>query len=93
MERPEDFAGNVLYERRIDDAKNLERTFLLGGLGIAYKRFAQTEIYANLSQNYRAITFTDLRVANPNFQIDENLRDERGYNAWTRWPQRSQQSE
>lgn len=85
MERPEDFAGNVLYERRIDDAKNLERTFLLGGLGIAYKRFAQTEIYANLSQNYRAITFTDLRVANPNFQIDENLRDERGYNADLGW--------
>ena len=83
--RPEDLAGNILFEERIPDARNLERSFLLAGVGASYKTIAQTELYANISQNYRAITFTDLRVANPNFVVDEDLRDERGYNADLGW--------
>lgn len=39
------------------------------------------ELYANISQNYRSITFSDLRVVNPNFKVDSALRDERGFNA------------
>jgi Fe(3+) dicitrate transport protein len=39
------------------------------------------ELYGNFSQNFRAITFSDLRVVNPNFKVDSTLRDERGFNA------------
>lgn len=85
MERAFDFAGNLLFEQRIEDARDLQRAFFLGGLGVARKSRKGTELYGNFSQNYRAITFTDLRVANPNFQVDENLQDERGYNADLGW--------
>ena len=39
------------------------------------------EIYANFSQNYRAINFTDMRIQNPNFIIDPNIKDEKGFTA------------
>ncbi len=39
------------------------------------------ELYGNISQNYRSITFSDMRIANPSAIIDPNLRDERGYSA------------
>ncbi len=39
------------------------------------------EIYGNFSQNYRSVTFSDIRVVNPSFQIDENISDEDGFTA------------
>ena len=60
--------------------KSRKRSLLLAGLGTSYK-LKEIEIYANLSQNYRAINFTDLRVTNPNLEIDTNIMDERGFNA------------
>lgn len=76
-----DFAGNLIADQRIQELKERPRSFLIGGLGVSYKPSAKKEWYANLSQNYRAINYTDLRVVNPNFQIDSNLRDERGFTA------------
>ena len=73
-----------MTEERIDDRRDLNRNLLLAGLGLAYKT-PSSEFYGNFSQNYRAITFSDLRVVNPNFQVDENLKDERGFNADLGW--------
>ena len=39
------------------------------------------EVYANFSQNYRSVTFSDIRVINPSFQIDPNISDEDGFTA------------
>ncbi len=76
-----DFAGNVVVDRRIDEATDRSRAFVIGGLGASYQAGERGEWYANLAQNYRAINFSDLRVVNPNFRIDPNLQDERGYTA------------
>jgi len=76
-----DAAGNVIVQDKIEDAQSRNRSFLIGGLGVSYKPQASVECYANVSQNYRAINFTDLRIANPNFVVDSNIRDERGFTA------------
>ncbi len=76
-----DFAGNVVVDRRINEATDRSRAFVIGGLGASYQAGERGEWYANLAQNYRAINFSDLRVVNPNFRIDPNLQDERGYTA------------
>ena len=57
------------------------RSFLLLGLGLSYSFENQSELYANFSQNYRSITFSDIRVVNPSFQIDPNISDEDGFTA------------
>jgi Fe(3+) dicitrate transport protein len=76
-----DGAGNLIAEKRIDETKDLPRSFVLLGLGLSYKRSSLTEYYANISQNYRAVTFSDVRINNPSLSIDPNLQDERGFNA------------
>ncbi len=75
-----DFAGNVVADVRTRETLERERSFVLGGVGVSY-RFDGLELYGNFSQNFRAITFSDLRVVNPNFKVDSALRDERGFNA------------
>ena len=76
-----DGAGNVIVENRMFDDRSRSRGFLIGGLGAAFKPRETLECYANFSQNYRAINFTDLRIVNPNFVVDSNIRDERGFTA------------
>lgn len=76
-----DLAGNVLSVTRIDEHRVNERQFLLGGIGISYKPTHHSNAYGNISQNYRSITFSDMRIANPSSVIDPNLKDERGYSA------------
>ena len=63
------------------DSMERKRPVFLGGLGLSYKPNEQQEFYGNFSQNYRAITFTDLRVQNENFYVDPNLKDEKGFSA------------
>ncbi len=74
----------TVWEHRTD-IKNLARPVLLGGLGLSYKLKDLSELYTNISQNYRAVTFTDLRTVNPNIIVDPNLKDERGYSADLGW--------
>ena len=76
-----DAAGNVIVENKIDEKRGRQRAFVLLGLGVTYQVLEKLEIYGNVSQNYRPITFNDLRIVNPNFAVDENLQDERGFNA------------
>jgi Fe(3+) dicitrate transport protein len=67
------------------DTMQRQRPVWLAGLGLSYKPTATTELYANISENYRAINFTDLRVLNPNMVVDPNLKDESGYSADLGW--------
>ncbi len=76
-----DNAGNVIYVSRIDDPRSSPRQFILGGIGISYKPNTHMDIYGNISQNYRSITFSDMHIANPAFIVDPNLKDETGYSA------------
>ncbi|MCW9708175.1 TonB-dependent receptor [Fodinibius salsisoli] len=76
-----DLAGNVLVDDRIQEERQKDRSFLFYGLGVSYKESNQFEIYANYSQNYRAINFNDIRVDVGSLKVDPNISDEHGYNA------------
>lgn len=76
-----DLAGNILLDVKHSDKRNNTRSFLLAGVGLLYKPFKSTELYANFSQNYRSINFNDMRIVNPNSRVDLNLKDETGYTA------------
>jgi Fe(3+) dicitrate transport protein len=65
---------------RTPDTKKLDREIFLAGLGASYKCFTGGELYANFSQNYRAINFNDMQVINSNIVIDPELEDEKGFN-------------
>lgn len=74
-----DLAGNILLDMKIEDNRSNVRQIVLMGIGTQYKFNNEIELYANFSQNYRSINFNDMRVVNPNFQVDPNLKDEKGY--------------
>ncbi|MGY5351007.1 TonB-dependent receptor family protein [Wenyingzhuangia sp. IMCC45533] len=70
---------NASINKNIPDNNSLTRNFVLLGLGLSYKPNGYLESYANFSQNYRSVTFSDIRTVNPTFKIDENIADEEGY--------------
>jgi len=74
-----DLAGNIIEVTRTDEHRTSGRHFLLAGLGISYKPSPRIDIYSNIAQNYRSITFSDMRISNPSSVIDPNLSDEKGY--------------
>jgi Fe(3+) dicitrate transport protein len=74
-----DLAGNVIDVARFDENLDKGRQFLLVGLGISYKPIPFLDMYSNISQNYRSITFNDMRISNPSAEIDPGLEDEKGY--------------
>lgn len=76
-----DLAGNVIERTRIDERETRSRNFVIAGLGTSYELTENIELYGNFSQNYRAITFNDIRIVNPNFRIDPEIKDEKGYSA------------
>ncbi|AZQ61885.1 TonB-dependent receptor [Flammeovirga pectinis] len=57
------------------------RSIFIAGVGFSYKVNPDLEVYANISQNYRAITYSDLRSLNSNVRIDPDMKDEKGYSA------------
>lgn len=71
--------GDTLLNEKIKDDRSNSRSFLLAGIGTQLKINTSLEFYANFSQNYRSINFNDMRVVNPNFQVDLNLKDENGF--------------
>jgi Fe(3+) dicitrate transport protein len=64
---------NIMDERRT-------RSFLLAGAGAEYHIGAHTEVYANWSQAYRPMLFSDLSALPTTDVIDPALKDARGYN-------------
>lgn len=80
-ERSFDFAGNLIADVRHDENIARQRQFIIAGIGARYLISDEVKVLGNISQNYRAINFSDLRVQNPNFIIDSNIQDEKGYTA------------
>lgn len=76
-----DAAGNVIQNEVIQEQEINKRSFVLLGVGSSYKMDMGIEIYANLSQNYRSVTFSDISTVNPAYSIDPNIGDERGFTA------------
>ncbi len=74
-----DNAGNPISDKIFEENKTLRRSFLLLGLGVDYKMTNSLKWYANVSQNYRSVTFSDIRVVSPTFIVDPNIKDEKGY--------------
>lgn len=74
-----DLAGNVIKQETISEDRSNTREFILLGVSAGYNIAEDLETYINISQNYRAVTFNDMRVINPNMRIDSDLRDENGY--------------
>ncbi len=74
-----DNADNTLLNETIEDNRDFERSFILLGVGSSYNLNPTNELYANFSQNYRSVTFSDIRVVNPSFQVDPNINDEEGF--------------
>jgi Fe(3+) dicitrate transport protein len=60
------------------------RNFLLLGVGAEY-HIGQTELYANYSQAYRPMLFSDLTGNPTTDEIDPSLRDANGYNIDLGW--------
>jgi Fe(3+) dicitrate transport protein len=75
------FKRNIFIadEKILEDKVN-PRSFVLLGFGSSYKFKNGTELYANISQNYRSINFNDIRVVNANAKVDPELKDEDGFN-------------
>lgn len=74
-----DNAGNPISNQQFDDNRSFNRSFVLLGVGSSYELAADQELYLNFSQNYRSVTFTDIRTVNPTFIVDPNITDERGF--------------
>src|SRR5690554_4893904 len=74
-----DAAGNVIFEETVFENQNFERSFVLLGLGLSYKPTSQFEVYGNISQNYRSITYSDIYISNPAFAISPDITDEDGF--------------
>ena len=74
-----DLAGNVILDENITEDIVKDRNFVLFGIGLSYKPQNRIEFYGNVSQNYRSVTFNDIRTASPSFEIDANISDEKGY--------------
>lgn len=76
-----DNAGNAISNNTLSDDKNLKRNFMLLGLGLSYNKNEHLHLVANISQNYRSVTFSDIRVVSPTFMVDPNIKDEKGLTA------------
>ncbi len=74
-----DIAGNAISNKEFEDNRAFPRRLVLLGLGLSYQPTLVFNAYGNLSQNYRSVTFSDIRTVNPTFIIDPEISDERGF--------------
>ena len=73
-----DAAGNVIFDELINNSESRKRNFILLGLGASYKSSDSFEVYFNVSENYRSVTFADISIFNPAYMINPNISDENG---------------
>ena len=74
-----DFAGNPILDETIYEDNIKDRNLLLLGVGVSYKPTNRLEWYGNISQNYRSVTFNDIRTAMASQVIAADIGDETGY--------------
>lgn len=80
-ERILDLRDSLISDKTIAEQRELPRSFLLAGIGTAYNFTDHLELYGNISQNYRSVTFSDIQIVNPSFEIDPQIKDERGWSS------------
>jgi Fe(3+) dicitrate transport protein len=71
--------GTKIQDQLVPTSESRQRNFVLLGMGLSYKHNSAAEFYANISENYRSVTFADITIINPNYLIDPNIKDEFGY--------------
>jgi Fe(3+) dicitrate transport protein len=76
-----DGAGNLIVQNRVEESMGRMRNFVIAGIGTNYRWNEKISFYGNITQNYRAINFSDIRIVNPNIKIDPDIKDETGYTA------------
>ncbi len=74
------FAGKILNDTTIHDDVVKDRNIFLMGVAISHK-MNKLELYANVSQNYRSVTFSDIHSFTPGFAIASDITDEKGYSS------------
>ena len=74
-----DGAGNVIYNNTVFENRDNRRSFVLLGLGTSFKLKNNTELYTNISENYRSVTFADISIINPAYSINPDISDESGF--------------
>ncbi|MBL7720285.1 MAG: TonB-dependent receptor plug domain-containing protein [Flavipsychrobacter sp.] len=74
-----DLRDSIVSEQLVEERRLLPRTFVIAGIGSGYRFSSRLEAYGNISQNYRSVTFSDIRVVNPSFEIDPAISDEKGW--------------
>ncbi len=74
-----DAAGNVINDQTIQARRTFDRSFVLVGLGLSFKPSDHVEVYGNISENYRSVTFSDININNPAFEVDPGITDEEGF--------------
>ncbi len=74
------FAGAILNDTTISDDVVKDRYVFLAGVSVSHK-MKTLELYGNLSQNYRSITFSDIHSFTPGFAIAGDITDEKGYSS------------
>lgn len=72
--------GYPMTEDILIDNKTNSRRICLAGMALSYKA-AQSEVYANVTRNYRAITFNDMRTISPALEVNPDLKDETGFSS------------
>ena len=73
------YTTDDIYKVTTDKRKN--RIFLLSGVGIEYKPKYNASIYANISQAYRPIDYSQQQPFGVTSKIDPNLKDANGFNS------------
>jgi len=63
------------------DPEKRKRSQILSGIGLEYLTGKKSSVYANFSQNFRPVTFSELTPSATTDSIDQNLKDATGFNA------------
>ena len=58
-----------------------QRNVVLAGVGVEYSMTRSTNWYANITQGFRPVTYSDLTPSATTDVIDQNLKDATGYNS------------
>lgn len=66
---------------KLNTDQNRNRYFLLLGTGLEYKTNRTSSIYANFSQAYRPMDYSQLQPIGVTSYVDPNLKDAKGYNS------------
>ena len=66
---------------KVNSNQRKDRTFILSGIGFEYKYKSNTSIYANISESYRPIDYSQLSPFGVAANIDPNLKDADGFNS------------